>query len=256
MRPAAVGAVTLLFFGFGAGLAVLSMVWPEVRSIVQRSSPVTAALLIAGTFFVVRHFRRSAQAVLATTNEPPIIVLRSFRDDSSRAGGTFTFEQLAGAVLRTFGPLVAIGKPGERLPPLGAARVYRTNDTWQGTALDLMATAKLIVMIAGTTSGLQWEFDRIFERDWQRKLLIVLLPLSGANLTARLRALSDGLAGSRWEGCLSGMPDDVAAVRFEPDGSAVIVRAHGYRRNPYHLRDAIRVALFDMWCRAEPENVA
>jgi hypothetical protein len=40
-------------------------------------------------------------------------------------------------------------------------------------------------------------------------------------------------------------------MRLEPNGSAVVIRAHGYRRNTYLLRDAIRVALYDLWCQAD-----
>ena len=257
VRPASVGTVALMVCGLVTSFALLAMYWPEAQHILQRSTRLTLAAVVAGTFFVVRYFRRSAEAVLAATSGPPTVLLRSFRDDTGHAGGPFkdlswTFEQMLGFALRPFGPLVAIGKPGEQLPPHGAARTYRTNDTWQGIALDLMATAKLIVMIAGTTTGLQWELDRILEHDWQDKLLIVLPSLSGADQDARLRALSRGLAGSRWQGCLSGLSDeDIVAMRLEPNGSAVVIRAHGYRRNTYLLRDAIRVALYDLWCQAD-----
>jgi hypothetical protein len=39
-----------------------------------------------------------------------------------------TLEDVVEIALRQFGPVVAIGRPGESLPPTGAAREYVRND--------------------------------------------------------------------------------------------------------------------------------
>jgi hypothetical protein len=257
LRPVAAGAVALTVIGLGGVFALCAIYWPEAEAIIRRSPRLILALILAASYFVVRHFLRSARDVLARTHAPPIVLLRSFGDDTGHAGGSFrdlagTFEQALAAVLRPFGPFVAIGRPRERLPLLGAARTYQTYESWRGAALELMRSAKLIVMIAGTTGGLQWELGQILENDWQGKLLLVLPPVSTADQNARLRTLSSEVEGTRWQGCISGLSgEDIVTVHLAPDGSAAVTRARGYRRNPYHLRGAVQAALYDTWCRQE-----
>ena len=41
------------------------------------------------------------------------------------------------------GPVLAIGRPGEKLAHLGAARLYVSDDDWQNVAHRLMASAQL-----------------------------------------------------------------------------------------------------------------
>jgi hypothetical protein len=62
-------------------------------------------------------------------HRPPVVYLRSFKaDEVTRRGTIFgdfqTEEEVLAEVLSEFGPVVAIGKPGEELPELGAARLY------------------------------------------------------------------------------------------------------------------------------------
>jgi hypothetical protein len=72
----------------------------------------------------------------------PILYLRSFQLDErinqrtwpERFLGTYpqqTAEQTMTKALRTIGPAIAIGRPEERLPALGAARFYVSHDRWQ-----------------------------------------------------------------------------------------------------------------------------
>ena len=55
------------------------------------------------------------------------------------------------------GPFVAVGKPGEKLPELGAARMYLQDSEWKDKVHDLMSRASLVVLRAGRTDGLWWE---------------------------------------------------------------------------------------------------
>jgi len=64
--------------------------------------------------------------------------------------------------LRTIGPVVAIGRPGERLAPLGAARIYVGGADWRTVAADLLDVARLVVIRAGgMTKGIEWEMERV-----------------------------------------------------------------------------------------------
>ncbi len=62
--------------------------------------------------------------------------------------------------LERIGPVLAIGRPGEKLAHLGAARLYVTDEDWQTIAQRLMASARLVVIRAGNTPGLRWELAR------------------------------------------------------------------------------------------------
>lgn len=116
-----------------------------------------------------RHLARPAERVLASDARPPVLYLRSFREDVTAARVVDTSltvrteeEQLV-CVLRRIGPVVAIGAPGEVLPPLGAARTYAAEDEWQGRVLDWMRQAALVVLRPSTTEAFWWEVSRIAE---------------------------------------------------------------------------------------------
>ena len=71
----------------------------------------------------------------------------------------FTIEQELTRVLSRVGPVVAIGRPGDSLPELGAARLYARDDEWRAKVSELMLRARLVVIRAGPTPGLQWEIE-------------------------------------------------------------------------------------------------
>jgi hypothetical protein len=79
-------------------------------------------------------------------------------NDSCRAGLTTCEEQVA-EVFREFGPVVAIGRPGDVLPELGAARIYLADDQWQVVVQSYMGRAGLVVFLPGTTEGVWWEIE-------------------------------------------------------------------------------------------------
>lgn len=106
----------------------------------------------------------SAEAVLGADQRPPVLYLRAFGDDDRTcagvtrgvawgAGALITEEaQLAAAVV-AIGPLLAVGRPGEGLPELGAARLY-VGDDWQQRVSNLMRDAELVIVrLAQTRQG-------------------------------------------------------------------------------------------------------
>jgi hypothetical protein len=60
-------------------------------------------------------------------------------------------------MLARIGPLIAIGRPNETIPRLGAARLYVAHDDWQATVTEHMSRSALVIIAAGKTEGLQWE---------------------------------------------------------------------------------------------------
>jgi hypothetical protein len=166
------------------------------------------ALLIAW-----RWWRRSRQYVAASATEamaldprPPVLYLRSFLDDGrsllaqtgaapKRALMAFvqlrTPEEDAADALHRIGPVIAIGKPGEPLPELGAARMYVPHDRWKAEVLALMQRAALVVIRLGSSPGVLWEIDQTLAQVPKRRIVFMRLgrePVA-AEIAARLSAL-------------------------------------------------------------------
>ncbi|MEU8971170.1 transferase [Streptomyces monashensis] len=168
-----------------------------------------------------RSARGAAQALLADGRQP-VLYLRSFADDDTAAqvddsmayAGIHTREeQLAGA-LGTVGPVITVGRPGEPLPQLGAARFYLPLDNWQPAVLRLMELSQLIVLRLGLGEGLWWEVQQARATQPARKLVLLApsgLPEVVERLDEHLPAPSqlDKMAGSD--------PWTAAVITFAPD---------------------------------------
>jgi hypothetical protein len=63
-------------------------------------------------------------------------------------------EQAIVKVLRKYGPVIAIGRPCEALPPLGAARFYVSDELWKSKVEDTARVARLVVWATGLSEGL------------------------------------------------------------------------------------------------------
>ncbi|MEU3708592.1 transferase [Streptomyces catenulae] len=154
------------------------------------------AALGAGVL-ILRHARpravRGAAGALRADGRRPVLYLRSFADDADAAevdDGAFVNlhsreEQLAGA-LGAVGPVITVGRPGEPLPRLGAARFYLPLDDWRPAILQLMELSRLIVLRLGPGDGLWWEVERA--RATQPPEKLVLLAGDHPGTTARLDA--------------------------------------------------------------------
>jgi hypothetical protein len=149
---------------------------------------VVGTLLLAGSIALFRRglatLQPTAHELLATDGRKPVLLLRSFGDDKMSMVQAPTLGQIKALArmeesiadqFRPFGPLVAIGKPGEKLPELGASRTYYSDSEWRAAALDLMQQALVIVVIAGVSPGLRWELEAIAHAGHHAKL-IVLMP--------------------------------------------------------------------------------
>jgi hypothetical protein len=81
------------------------------------------------------------------------------------------------SVLNDFGPVVALGTPGEKLPGLGAIREYVEHDVWQQHVHDYMKKAVLVVLrlTPRATESLLWEFKEAL-REVAPERLILLVP--------------------------------------------------------------------------------
>jgi TM2 domain-containing membrane protein YozV len=134
----------------------------------------------------------SAEQLLARDPRPPVVYLRSFEADSELVLRpaefwnkivtvcfdymvTFSPEQELAEILNRVGPVIAIGKPGEPLPELGAARLYVSDADWKAKVTDMLARARLVIIRTGSTPNLQWEIEQTMARVPRRRILFVSL---------------------------------------------------------------------------------
>lgn len=147
----------------------------------------------------------SADELMKLDPRPPVLYLRSFQADAhadkamqSRSAAQWlpmslpqnlmTEEEQIAQLMTRVGPFVAIGRPGERLPQLGASRLYATDETWQGIILDLFQRSRLIVMRVGETEGFWWEVANASTLPDPTKVVFLLPTDAAAYERFRLRA--------------------------------------------------------------------
>lgn len=92
--------------------------------------------------------------------ELPLIIapFRSPFEHLKRLSGGAPEEALT-KLFRQLGPVIAVGKPGEKLPQLGAIRLYFNDEDWQEKVTALMTLSQLVIIQPGYTEGLEWELS-------------------------------------------------------------------------------------------------
>jgi hypothetical protein len=200
-----------------------------------------AALHGAGAAMVDRSLRRraaNAAAVLAADPRPPVLYLRPFDDDlqQARSGSGqrlvpapyqgLSAEQAIGRVMGGIGPLVAIGRPGEALPPLGFARLYVADDGWQGAVLALLERAAAVVLVAGLSDGLLWELEQVFRHVPRARVLLIVPSWPGHDHAAFCQRVQQRLRITLppLDPALGGpFPHDIRAlISFDVAGAALL----------------------------------
>jgi len=148
-------------------------------------SVLSATIACSGAFLYWRGRQYASQAIaesVITDDKPHLLYLRPFRSDYTtiKALGpsleTTEEEQLAD-VLRPFGELVAIGRPGESLPTPGAARIYTSDEEWKDVVKRQMRATRLVVIRAAVGENVLWELTQAAETIDPQKLLILVLKL-------------------------------------------------------------------------------
>jgi hypothetical protein len=112
-----------------------------------------------------------AGETLSQDKRPPIVYLRSFDADDKAEPD----EHVLAKILQETGPFIAIGRPGDTLPPFGgASRFYVEDENWRQVVADLLDRAALVVLRAGKTEGLSWEVSQCRARLSTGKLAILV----------------------------------------------------------------------------------
>jgi hypothetical protein len=186
---------------------------------------------------------RRARELMGRDTRSPVLLLRSFQDDrravkimSSTKQFIFfqyfpwnytTFEEVLVRVSSSYGPVVAIGRPGEMLPPLGAARDWIHNDVWQSRVTELLESCQAVVCVIGemgSTSGLRWEVELLFKSSNPAKVIFVVPPVSDAIVRQRWRALAALSAGKVPEAI-----GDELALTFDAQGNPIVLQGQRKR---------------------------
>jgi len=147
--------------------------------------------------------------------------------------------------LGTSAPFVAIGKPGERLPQIGASRIYVTDSDWQQVVTSYIERADLIIIIAGKTHWVQWELANVLARGLIPKLLVIFPRVQEPDRLARWSNLRTTFDGTEF--AAAAVRFDIAqtlAVFVDGDREFVAVRSRKATQSDYET--ALRVATFLM----------
>jgi hypothetical protein len=226
---------------------------------------VSAIVAIFVFYRAVRHVKPDAATLRQRDTRPPVLLLRQFTDDTLTAGRRSlgvgpTFEHFIAGELTRIGPTIAVGRPGERLPPLGAAREYLAGGDWQQVVGTHIRHAGLVVFVLGGSDSLLWEFRAAMTSRPAEGLLIVVPPLRDAPELAR-----------RWERFVAGtrdlvaglphrLPHDPVLAVFFVGGRAVLMTSReraGRQAFAYQTLPEYRVALRVFACirRESPGSI-
>lgn len=179
-------------------LVYLGVAWPVSRAGFDSSARawfVGVALIVLGHASFYFGKRLAARAPWKPYDDgdrrAPILFLRSFEDDQLRFWRApwdlpgrwldlWSFrrnvdEAMVGE-LQQYGPVVALGQPGETRAPFGAVRYYATHDDWQSIIVETARRAQAIVIVAGDSPGVRWEFDMLAREQLVERTLLLFRP--------------------------------------------------------------------------------
>jgi hypothetical protein len=223
----AIVAVTTFIVVLGTLSSLLQMMGWRPASPVGQIATIVAMLVF---YIGLRRLKLSASQLRDRDRRAPVLILRQFGDDFLESGKVSlgaapTFEHFVAGELNRIGPVIAIGRPGERLQPLGASRDYLTHPDWQSAVTTTILDAALVVFVLGDSENLLWEFRRTIETHGKRRTLIVVPPLRDRHEIARrwsgfVQASAD-LLGAGFPGELPN--HSVLAIAFAGDDAVMMV---------------------------------
>jgi hypothetical protein len=227
-----------------------------------------AFLLIAGHAVFAGGKRLAARAIWQPDKRDPdgapILFLRGFDDDRfdfrrpqwqlpSRWFDLWAFRRNADEALvdevAKFGPVVALGRPGEAARPFGALRHYSSDEAWKDTIVDTARQAGLIVLAAGDSPGLQWEIKMLGEEKLLPRTLVLFNP-DPARDESNLRTLERFVGADAVQATAGGRTGQrLIALLPSPDGPLLLTA-------PRALAAAYVVALRAMSLRMDAAKLA
>lgn len=243
---------------FWAFLGSRPLIYVGAYGLAQGDFALGALALVAGHGLFVAGKRLAAREIwrLGVDDAAPVLFLRSFEDDQfdfqrqtrnplRRWLALWSFrrnldETLVDEVAR-YGRVLALGRPGETTIPFGSERYYSTHDDWQRVITDTARRAHSIVVVAGDTGGVLWEYGLLAREGLLDRTLLIFRPgaeAGAANRTALAAFPLDGASHADLDADatplvallhLSGQPVLLTAAQPDPAGYVVALRAHFQR---------------------------
>jgi hypothetical protein len=217
-----------------------------------------AAIIAILLYLLARTRKKSADHLLEYDQRPPILYLRSFKDDRRKIRMArknddpvlVGFEDALSEIFFRVGPFIALGSKKDFIPRLGAARTYRDDSVWQAKAKRWMQDATWVLYLLGSTESLKWEIAQITQDQLIEKTIFLFPPNVGASEsrleTQRLQAWNNFLeafANTEFHGALTGFSQTGAiAMWIGPGRHIFVARANGEFSQEYDL--AVRIALY------------
>lgn len=144
-----------------------------------------------------RRFVMSAGQLMKSDDRPPILFLRDFSDDRVKLEGPgksrlrrilwwgrrySSLDEMLVLETSVFGPIVAIGRPGERVRSFGICRTFAKDGAWKDEVTALAERASAIILVGGKGEGLRWELALVSSDRYRHKTLILLPPVAASSL--------------------------------------------------------------------------
>jgi hypothetical protein len=194
--------------------------------------------------------RQSLEKQVGRDDRPPILFLRGFKDDQAtlpRGGilhrflrvefGRRRLDHVLVEEFSRFGPVVALGRPGQRSLPFGAARIYVQHDDWQAKVLELAERSAHIVLVADDGAGVAWEIEIMLSGSLRAKTIFLATErLGDLRASAQLRSVVEVVEGetiarsSRLIGAFESGGRLVAMSASRPSPEAYIVALQAFFR--------------------------
>ncbi|TQS43442.1 hypothetical protein [Cryptosporangium phraense] len=138
------------------------------------------------------------------------------------------FEEVLAAALSTIGPVIALGQPGERLPPaLGAVRQEYPMDAWEAGVGKLIQDSAFVCMVVGRSQSLVTELRAVKQLGALNRAFFLLPPCGRADQRNRLAVLSAEL-GIPWGRLLQATKTGdvlLVALNSDPDRAVIFTSA-------------------------------
>jgi hypothetical protein len=180
---------------------------------------------------------RLASAADVLGRGPFTLFLRAFdEEESRRSDDGATYEQELAGVLRRIGPMICVGRPQEKLPKVGALRLYVHDAHWRAVVVELLNNCAAAVVLVSGTENLRWEIMTALRIVPPERLLLVVHSHKSVGtekerqvLWERYRGLCDLLSGTVRLPYVLG---NSRFLTFDPDGSPRLLPTVGTRLQP------------------------
>jgi hypothetical protein len=133
----------------------------------------------------LRWAKPSVEELLKLDSRPPILVLRSYANESSfdTSQEVFIektkFETELANIFSIFGPSISLANPKNPIPYIGVAVEAVSDELWKESFFSYLDKASLVVVMVGKTPGFLWELEQLLKRDELYRTILISPP--GAN---------------------------------------------------------------------------